>query len=305
MAIGQKDIKLLWGRSGNRCAICRVELSQDAKYSNLSFPLGEQAHIVGEKDDAARGKSILTEAERNSYHNLILLCPNHHTEIDKNEADWPVEKIHMQKSEHELWVQQTLSNTVDSKKTANQAIVASIVDSAVKNCMLEDWQIWTSHAFPPEPEWPRELPNMIFAFRKKMISAIWPEEFSELKRAMITFSILLHRAAQKFLEHSKKQGDLIYTDKFYKGNGNYNPRYDADLELYNQWLDSCDELLKDATKAANWMADIVRRDINPMFFATEGKFLIIEGPFMDLSFRTRLLEFSEEEKQGFPESLLK
>lgn len=29
MGITQKDIKLLWGRSGNRCSICRRELTQD------------------------------------------------------------------------------------------------------------------------------------------------------------------------------------------------------------------------------------------------------------------------------------
>ena len=44
--------------------------------------------------------------------------------------------------------------------------------------------------------------------------------------------------------------------------------------------------------------NVVRRDVNPMFFATVGKFLIIEGPFEDLSFRTRLLEFKEDEKEG-------
>ncbi|MEA1975365.1 MAG: hypothetical protein U9N10_07360, partial [Bacillota bacterium] len=42
---------------------------------------------VGEKEDAARGKSQLSLDERNTYHNLILLCPTHHTEIDKNEED--------------------------------------------------------------------------------------------------------------------------------------------------------------------------------------------------------------------------
>ncbi len=93
MAINQKDIKLLWGRSGNRCSICRVELTQDKAAVTSAFTLGEQAHIVGEKTNAARGTSSLTLDQRNGYHNLILLCPNHHTEIDKNEDDWPVEKL--------------------------------------------------------------------------------------------------------------------------------------------------------------------------------------------------------------------
>ena len=111
--IQQKDIKLLWGRSGNRCAMCKVELTQDKNTDNASFTLGEQAHIVGEKEKASRGQSPLSEKQRNSYHNLILLCPNHHTEIDNNEQDWPLEKLHQLKSEHELWVSETLSATTD------------------------------------------------------------------------------------------------------------------------------------------------------------------------------------------------
>ena len=128
MAINQKDIKLLWGRSGNRCALCRTVLTQDKRAVSAAYTVGEQAHIVGEKESAARGKSLLTSDERNSYHNLILLCPTDHTIIDENEEDWPVEKLHLKKSEHELWVVETLSESVDQKDIATQASVTNIID---------------------------------------------------------------------------------------------------------------------------------------------------------------------------------
>ena len=73
MAVNQKDIKLLWGRAANRCSICKIELTQDSESVSSSFTLGEQAHIVGEKESAARGISKLSVDDRNSYHNLILL----------------------------------------------------------------------------------------------------------------------------------------------------------------------------------------------------------------------------------------
>src|SRR5262245_46188249 len=98
MSIKEKDLKLLWGRSGNRCAICRTELSFDAAHSTLAFPLGEQAHIVAEEPSGPRGDSILTTAERNLYHNLLLLCPTHHTVIDKDTKGYPVERLHMIKT---------------------------------------------------------------------------------------------------------------------------------------------------------------------------------------------------------------
>ena len=98
--MNQKEIKLLWGRAANRCSICRVELTQDAKAHDAAFVLGEQAHIVGEKDDESRGKSPLTIEERNSYHNIILLSPTHHTHIHKNDVHSPLEKFHLTKSKH-------------------------------------------------------------------------------------------------------------------------------------------------------------------------------------------------------------
>ncbi|AYR19467.1 HNH endonuclease [Alcaligenes faecalis] len=299
MAIKGKDIKILWGRSGNRCAICRTQLTQDAAAVSATFTLGEQAHIVGEKDNAARGESPLSPEERDSYHNLILLCPNHHTEIDKNEADWPVERLHLAKSKHELWVTETLSETIDHVKLAHQATVSAVIDSAVEYCDLEKWQAWTSHAFSPTQQWPKERPDAIWKFRQKVIAAIWPPGYDELKRATVSFSILIHLAAQKFLEHSEQSGHIYVADRFYKRPA-FNPNYDEQFNEFEEWQSRCYKLLKDATKAANWFADVVRRDINPMFFATHGKFLIIEGPFMDLSFRTSLLEFTEEEKAALP-----
>lgn len=302
MGIKQKDIKILWGRSGNRCAICQTELTQDALAVTSSFTLGEQAHIIGDKPGAARVKSPLTDEQRDSYHNLILLCPTHHTEIDSNESDWPPERLHLAKSEHELWVTETLSETIDHVKLAKQSTVASIVDSAVELCDLENWQIWTSWALSADPRWDESRPNKIREFRHKVIAAIWHDEFDELKRSTITLSVLLSRAVEKFLEHAELRGDTYIPFKFYKATRN-NPNYNSDLTKYEQWLDECYSLIKQATNAANWFADIVRRDINPMFFAEKGKFLITEGPFMDLSFRTELIEYTEDEKSKLPNIL--
>ena len=115
MGITQKDIKLLWGRAANRCAICRNELSENKAAIAGQFPIGEQAHIVAEQENGPRGQSLLTSDERNSYHNLILLCPTHHKIIDKNTEDYPVERLHILKSQHELWVQKSLQQDVVSE----------------------------------------------------------------------------------------------------------------------------------------------------------------------------------------------
>lgn len=91
--------------------------------------MGEQAHIVGEKDDAPRGKSILPIEERDSYHNLILLCAHCHTTIDKNEEDYPVERLHILKSKHELALQEKKAEVADATNPLQSfAEVVELVD---------------------------------------------------------------------------------------------------------------------------------------------------------------------------------
>lgn len=301
--MNQKEIKLLWGRAANRCAICKIELTQDAQAHDAAFVLGEQAHIVGEKDDAPRGKSPLTADERNSYHNIILLCPTDHTQIDKNWIDWPVEKLHVTKSIHELWVRETLGDATDARLLAKQVSVTSIIDAAVDLCRLEEWKVWTSKALAPDPHWSTDLPSMIFEFRQRVAAAIWPAEFNELRRATTTLAVLLHQAASTFMEHSDMQNDMYWPHKFYKAGGGFNPNYHEDLNKYDAWLDECFRLIKDSTRAANWFADVVRRDINPMFFAERGKFSVLEGPFMDLKYHASVPEFTQERKDELPEAL--
>ncbi|HAY96656.1 HNH endonuclease, partial [Shewanella sp.] len=54
------------------------------------------AHIKGNKLGSNRYDPEQTDVERDSYENLILLCPTHHTLIDKaeNESEFSVELLH-------------------------------------------------------------------------------------------------------------------------------------------------------------------------------------------------------------------
>lgn len=105
------------------------------------------------------------------------------------------------------------------------------------------------------------------------------------------------------MEHADLVGEDLDTwraVRFYKIT-NPNPNYDEDLKKYDDWVEECCQLVYETTKAANWFADVVRREINPLFFLEKGKFIVEEGPMADLSNRTRLLEFTEEEKTRFPD----
>jgi hypothetical protein len=64
MAISGKTRKILWGRSGNRCAICRRELVMDATDLDDESVTGDECHIVARKPIGTRGDSPLRLRER-------------------------------------------------------------------------------------------------------------------------------------------------------------------------------------------------------------------------------------------------
>jgi hypothetical protein len=62
----------------------------------------------------------------------------------------------------------------------------------------------------------------------------------------------------------KYHNGMYLPRKFYK-EGGFNPHYDRDVERYDEWRRQCHALIRKSTSAANWFADVVRRDINPIF----------------------------------------
>src|SRR5512140_292343 len=94
---------LLAFRSGGRCAFpgCSTDLTVDAPTGDGVVVVGEAAHIAGENPTAARYDSKMSEDARDHYANLIYLCANHHTQIDKQEAHFAVDMLLQMKANHE------------------------------------------------------------------------------------------------------------------------------------------------------------------------------------------------------------
>jgi hypothetical protein len=81
MSLSSKDIKKLWGLAAGRCSrpgcseVCIKFLAADPTV------IGEMAHVIAKKPGGPRG--VVTGGE-DTYENLVLLCPTHHTEVDKS-----------------------------------------------------------------------------------------------------------------------------------------------------------------------------------------------------------------------------
>ncbi len=108
--ISTSVIKRLCATSHNQCAFpgCNQELYfEDAS-------LGQICHIKGENPSSARYDEKQSSEDRQSFSNLILLCPNHHKIIDDNPNKYTTEFLYNMKEKH-IGAFPYESNKVDPK----------------------------------------------------------------------------------------------------------------------------------------------------------------------------------------------
>src|SRR3954454_2622501 len=102
MGISVKTHKMLWGRSGNRCAFpgCGQFLVAEEEGTAPSV-VGFETHIVARADGGPRGAAGLTAEERDSLANLLLLCGTHHKIVDDQPEAYTAERLREIKRSHE------------------------------------------------------------------------------------------------------------------------------------------------------------------------------------------------------------
>lgn len=91
--------KKLFVLSGNQC--CFPGCTEKVYNREDEVLLGEMCHIRAVNPSGARYDADLPEEELNSFDNLLVMCPTHHTTIDSNEKKYTVEVLLQFKSEHE------------------------------------------------------------------------------------------------------------------------------------------------------------------------------------------------------------
>jgi hypothetical protein len=150
MAISVKAAKMLWGRAAARCSMpeCRRPLVVDGTKTDTDALIGEICHIVAESEGGPRGQSPLTREQRDQYENLILLCPNHHAEIDAQPETFPVERLKALKALHEQSVSDALPG-YGRRQQEEDETYASYIDEWARRCNLDGWRGWRGVALSP------------------------------------------------------------------------------------------------------------------------------------------------------------
>ncbi len=111
MAITNKTRKMLWGRSGNRCAKCKHELIVSATSSDDESIIGDECHIISSRPAGPRYDDTFPSKKLDTYQNLILLCRVHHKMVDDQDKSHTADILRHMKAEHEMWVSHRLMDT--------------------------------------------------------------------------------------------------------------------------------------------------------------------------------------------------
>ena len=302
VSISLRDHKMLWGRAGARCAICRTPLATISEIG-LASVIGEEAHIVARKQDGPRGNSPLSAEQRDSYSNLILLCPTHHATIDdipNGPQEYTVERLHRIKAEHEAWVMAQDAFNAGLQLADEQR--AALVD-ALDNRMA--WDTWTkdiSRLFSHEQLLSEKVYERLTETRRWIQGRIWPPGHTYLRTTIQTMGLVLEDLLRKFDEHvasypGAKSGAL-YTEKFYKITNWDEKRYNALMAQYEYHTALVEDLAFELTRYGNLIAGIVRAEIDPTFRFEQGALLIRYGIDILWPDSTYRPEFSEQEIAG-------
>ncbi len=117
MTISYNDQKMLFQRSGNRCAYpdCNKLLTFPETAVDGGGTVSEVAHIVAQRPDGPRGGYPLPPSERDKYDNLILLCEEDHHRVDKQVHYFTVERLRQMKCDHERFIEKATDKDRVSK----------------------------------------------------------------------------------------------------------------------------------------------------------------------------------------------
>lgn len=305
MGIHLKTHKIIWAKSGNKCAFpdCRIDLVMDEFETDDPSVVGQEAHIVARKNDGPRGHSDLTTEQRDKSNNLILLCGVHHKLIDDKETEFTVEKLHKFKEEHEKWVKDNLSN--DRIKQREELIYSEYIDKILELADIDNWKIWSSYIVSAGG--PSIFNSNYNKLRELIIyvsSRVWLGRYPKLEKSIknigrVTNDLLLILDKYLIYDTKYKNNDedcMRYTESFYKTRGFLEQKdYEKQLGKYEYHCLLVEDLFFEFTRSFNHLFDLVRECLFPTFRIKDGVLQLEMGPFEDMTWRTFRIEYRNDE----------
>ena len=114
----------LWQNSAGRCAFpeCRIKVSLPGNDTDGPATVGDIAHMYSYRNGGPRPNPDGFTKETNEYDNLLLLCKNHHRQVDVQSNTYTVTMLKQWKYDLEQWVDEQLRLTEFGYKELAQII---------------------------------------------------------------------------------------------------------------------------------------------------------------------------------------
>lgn len=303
-AITDRTRKMLWGRSGGVCAICRMQLFEEEGLSYDPSVLGQECHIVGEENLAKspRGLHVMPLAERNLYDNLILLCRDHHKIIDDQTDKYSIDELHRIKNEHIIWVRQTLG--LDEAKQLDDETYMGIAQKLSDLAGFDDWDNFTYLVIAGDsPTVKSHRLEQLESLHQSLFKQIYPDRYAELNCAFENFRRVLHDFRSVFSLHVDPPAvgaEYAKTRKFYKINEWNEELYAKRLKEYKEHMSILADFAVELTRAANYICDLMRKYVYRGFRIKEGLLVAQTGTWMDGVNRTMRVAYKPNERVDHP-----
>ena len=286
---------MIWGRAAALCSLptCRMSLVVDETEIDDAALIGEICHVVAEAENGPRGKSALTLEERNQYGNLLLLCRNHHKEIDDQEVTYTVAKLQQIKTDHEIWVKKSLPG-YDVRKQRDDEIYGDYVDYWARASLLDEWADWADYVVSGEPRLYVEVEKSLAELGRWLAVRVWPGRYSKVEIAFENFRSVLCDFLDTFHKYSFRyeiNSKLYYIKKFYKIPYWDEVEYHRLGKLYDNHIQMITTRVFDLTRAANLICDEIRTVISPLYRIKEGHIALHSSPH-----DATVLQYSEDQK---------
>ncbi len=303
-SITARTRKMLWGRSGGVCSICKKPLFEDETMADDLSVLGQECHIVGEENTAKspRGLHSMPLDTRKLCGNLILLCRDYHKIIDDQPNKYTVDELHRIKGEHITWVRQTLG--YDEEKQEDDETYLAIAEKWSAMAGLDDWDNFTYLAIAGDtPTVKTDRMQELELLQEWLFKRVYPSRHEELNNAFENYRRVLHDFRSVFSRHvvpSDGNSKYIETKKFYKIDEWNQELYDKLGREYDEHTSLLADLAFELTRAVNYICDLMRAHVYRYFRIHEGLSVAHTGTWMDGVDRVVRLAYSPNERTEFP-----
>lgn len=151
---------------------CANELFVDA--AGKSIHIAEMAHVFAASDSGPRAQPGLTEVERGAFENLVMLCSNCHTTVDKAPEAYPDAMILGWKRDHTNKLQAIFGVIrFNSRTDARESIETQLVEN---RAIFEQYGPHVDDALDPEggsaERWKRKMLTRLLPNSRRMLAIL-------------------------------------------------------------------------------------------------------------------------------------